>query len=293
MADFFHATFDSLYSEYVLCLCSHKDPEYFASGTGVIVGPGLAVTAKHVVEDYFKYFDNTEFIEGKFENRSRGSFSMFAVNPLTKAEWKIDMIYFISEKPDVAFLSMIPENDNAKNTINSFAKINLNPPKVGDFVFACGYIEKPENPDPPAVVFGDGTKRSLAYTRGAIKEVHLDFRDVARLNFPCFQTDARFDGGMSGGPVFNVKGEVIGLVCSSMPPWDADDNHVSYVTLLWPAMLITLPIPPANVSSPTRTPALHLAQQGFMNVLGSECCKLLNRENGVYKEIRFYYPPEK
>jgi hypothetical protein len=55
------------------------------------------------------------------------------------------------------------------------------------------------------------------------------------LQFPCFRTDARFDPGMSGGPVFNNStGHLCGVICSSMPGTTNDAGHLSYASSLWP-----------------------------------------------------------
>lgn len=41
---------------------------------------------------------------------------------------------------------------------------------------------------------------------------------------------------MSGGPVFNDDGEVCGIICSSLPADEECNEHISYVTTLWPLM---------------------------------------------------------
>ena len=47
---------------------------------------------------------------------------------------------------------------------------------------------------------------------GRVAEVFCEGRDTVLRNYPCFSIDARFDGGMSGGPVFSETGELSGLV---------------------------------------------------------------------------------
>jgi hypothetical protein len=43
---------------------------------------------------------------------------------------------------------------------------------------------------------------------------------------------------MSGGLVINEHSEVCGIVCGSLPAGPEDEEHVSYVTMLWPMMAI-------------------------------------------------------
>lgn len=80
---------------------------------------------------------------------------------------------------------------------------------------------------------------------GTVVEIHDERRDNFSITWPCFRVNARFDGGMSGGPVFNEAGELCGLVCACMPPGEPGGDHVSYVTSLWPMLAIELDATPS------------------------------------------------
>jgi hypothetical protein len=54
------------------------------------------------------------------------------------------------------------------------------------------------------------------------------------LPFPCFEVEARFDGGMSSGPVFDETGAVCGIICSGIDGAHESGAPVSYVTTIWP-----------------------------------------------------------
>jgi len=64
-------------------------------------------------------------------------------------------------------------------------------------------------------------KQNLSISQGAVLEVYREGRDTFRdldgrptgaLPTVCFETSARFDGGMSGGPVVDPDGTVCGIV---------------------------------------------------------------------------------
>ena len=59
------------------------------------------------------------------------------------------------------------------------------------------------------------------------------------LSFPCYEVNARFDHGMSGGIVVDESGALCGLICCSLPACNPEDYAVSRVKTLWP-MLRTL-----------------------------------------------------
>jgi len=65
------------------------------------------------------------------------------------------------------------------------------------------------------------------------------------LTFPCFEIRGRFDGGMSGGPVFNDAGHCCGVVCACADY--GDGQYVSYATTLWPALWTPLTFATPNI----------------------------------------------
>jgi hypothetical protein len=56
------------------------------------------------------------------------------------------------------------------------------------------------------------------------------------LPFPCFEIEARFDPGMSGGMVIDENGALCGLICASLQHGDPYAPPVSYVASLWPML---------------------------------------------------------
>jgi hypothetical protein len=99
-----------------------------------------------------------------------------------------------------------------------------------------------DEPDTPEIEYKSRT------TTGHVIDIHHELRDSAKLPFPCFQVNARFDGSMSGGPVFNSDGNLCGIVCSSIPADEEFSEHVSYVSTLWPMLGLTV-----QIEDPTNT----------------------------------------
>ncbi|MEQ4573688.1 MAG: serine protease [Gammaproteobacteria bacterium] len=102
-------------------------------------------------------------------------------------------------------------------------------PKVGDMVFAVGYPELGF-----AALDGDEIARYLREgmfgVYGKVTNLFPNGRDRTRPS-PVFEVEADWRPGMSGGPVFNQQGEVIGVVSYSLSPSD-DEPGRGYATCL-------------------------------------------------------------
>ena len=83
-------------------------------------------------------------------------------------------------------------------------------------------------------------EQKYAASQGRVCEVHLDRRDDFLVKFPCFQTDCKFVGGMSGGPVIESRnGTVVGVICSGFDGPE-EEPPISYVSLAGMSLLLTL-----------------------------------------------------
>jgi hypothetical protein len=123
-----------------------------------------------------------------------------------------------------------------------------------------------------------------------VKEIHFKKRDSSSLSFPCFQTNARFDSSMSGGPVFSQSGNLCGIICSSMPPFNESEEHVSYAACLWPLMGTIIDIDRYNHPHGLKYPLLELAQENILNTLNWEKVKIYLDDKQNVKNIGIDIP---
>jgi hypothetical protein len=194
-------------------------------------------------------------------------------SPLRYGIWEVDEA-FVSPLADIALLHLMPYNDAAAEYVLSGSQkqvlLNLFAPPVGERVVGLGFhsseAKRSKNPDGSNHI--DLNDKPTA-TVGEVREIHIERRDTVRLNFPCFRVNARFDGGMSGGPVFNDTGQMCGVICSSMPANEENEEHVSYAASLWPAMGILIRGHRGqNYPKDITYPLLDLAREGIIGALG-------------------------
>ena len=213
------------------------------------------------------------------------SFSMQALQVLGRgrgALWDVLRVW-LSPHTDAAFFSLTPRSDLAAKHSWRCPQLELLPPRQGERVVGFGYhsstITLIEDEKSITVEWYD----EPATTVGEVMEVHEQLRDSSRLRFPCFRTNARFDGGMSGGPVVNEDGMLCGLVCSALPASAAGEEDVSYAALLWPAMGTILDMPRSGFPADESYPALDLARDGFIDARGWEQVKLFPKSDGQFQ----------
>lgn len=110
-------------------------------------------------------------------------------------------------------------------------------PAEGENLVALGYPHmRLEGRVPARAAVSVEYERQLAVSSGIVRERHPESRDGAMITFPAVRVDSRFESGMSGGPVIDGAGRVIGLVSSSLPPDEEGSEWASYVCLIGPAL---------------------------------------------------------
>jgi hypothetical protein len=106
-------------------------------------------------------------------------------------------------------------------------------PKIGENLLIAGFRAS----DYEFKVFnGDKGEKLISYSgnvlacNGSVTNRFPAGRDTSMLPWPTLEVSCPSFGGMSGGPVFDSKGMLIGLLSSSY------DEGPSYISLIWPAL---------------------------------------------------------
>ena len=150
----------------------------------------------------------------------------------------------------------------------SAPRVNAFAPQVDERVAAFGYRRgRASASRNPAGGFHIDIDDEFMSSVGIVREIHEWRRDQVMLPFPCYQVGARFDAGMSGGPVFDEYGSLCGLVCDSIEGSHQSGEAISFVTTLWP--LFTLLIDADRGHNYPRGlvyPAIELARDGQIHI---------------------------
>ena len=178
----------------------------------------------------------------------------------------------------------MPKNLNAFNHKWKKLETNLLPPPVGSRVVGFGYRE-PEPCGLESLIRGEIWKCTPTTTGGEVVEVFDLKRDKVKLRWPCFQTNARFDGSMSGGPIFNEHAQFCGLICSTYPPNEEWEEHASFVSSLWPSMADSIDAERDDLPKDALYPVLDLAKHGFIHAEGWENIEIVWNSDGNPKSV--------
>jgi hypothetical protein len=217
-------------------------------GTGFSISPhGLMLTARHVVDEALDLghwstgqpfaYDEEWWLGALYVRRPLPGedVEMFGgLLPAHKVHVHGDL--------DMAVISLnlplhVPSGERLRMR---HLRLGIGLPKVGLPCYGLGYHSMKSTMK--STLFTLNTKTVVDYfqhysaTRGTVEELHFPRRDNWLLPFPCFRTSARFDPGMSGGPIMDSAGSVIGMICSSQNTQEED--YISYASLIGPALLI-------------------------------------------------------
>jgi hypothetical protein len=193
-------------------------------GSGVMVAPGVALAAKHVVEP-------------KIEAIMRGGagFMCTAIASSGLIIWQPRHLALV-DNTDLALLTL--ECASPLPEVFRNATISTRLPKVGERIFIAGvrheFETEGELPD---------LNMRMMVAVGTVTVRYEQGRDRVMYPWPILEVDCHALHGMSGGPAFDERGFLIGLLSAST---DAEPPGPAFVSLLWPALTtrVTPPWPP-------------------------------------------------
>ncbi|MGO7133465.1 serine protease [Rhizobium leguminosarum] len=163
--------------------------------------------------------------------------------PAVQVENPMDFTGKKERRPyDVAFIGS-PAQPPAEMIRNLPLRSRPTSPRVGELVVAVGFPEI-ELAHGPLAELPVAITEGMFAAYGRVSKLHPSGRDRASPT-PVFEVEANWPSGMSGGPVINAAGEVIGLVSRSIAPADGEELGVAWATWLagavapsmWPSSL--------------------------------------------------------
>lgn len=203
-------------------------------GSGVLVGPGLGLAARHVFDPYW-------------DEMAQGLAVPYAISVMPEGLliWKLHQL--LAGDSDVAILRLDLCSPLPKGGLQ-LASLTTRTPSVGESVMFVGTRNK------GATTLETPSHIDVRVGVGEVVEVHASGRDRVMLPGPCIGVKCLTMGGMSGGPVFDSFGNLVGTLTSSFE----DEQGPSYASLWWPASGFEIGTiwPPGITDLPTNLLAL-------------------------------------
>jgi Trypsin-like peptidase domain len=259
---------DSPISEFALrVVVELPDWQLYVVGTATLICGHLAITARHVLEHVIRTFG----IKAKSSTHAEiDNYELKLYQVMPGPVYRIWRVYTAWPcATDIAFLHLGLDRTTLpdEQIIWKQPRLRVIPPPAGQKVIAFGYRESKIN-----VREGDGQHHIELNDRpttsiGTVRRVYPSARDAVMLPFPCFEIEARFDPGMSGGMVIDEAGSLCGLICASLQQNEPGAPPISYVASLWPMLSTVISVDrgeryPRGVSYPV----INLARDNLIAV---------------------------
>lgn len=199
-----------LYDSIAPIVVVKEDGQHSAEGTAfclAIIANGEVVfaTAHHVIR---QLIDDPEMVAFLLLPKD------LTAEPRMLASLPIRSISYAETNNDVALLMVNVVDGGLAVTDLKWLPLAFGEPQVGKYCVGVGYPQTQ----------GD-VSYDMKASRGVIEKIHPNKRDSSLSTFPSFRTNAPYRGAMSGGPIIDEDGSVIGIIAHST---EADDP--SFVT---------------------------------------------------------------
>lgn len=251
----------------ILLHISFTDKEtHSVLGSAVLVASLTALSATHVIEPYLKSIMNGDMFCTCFGITSEGM-----------QAWRVKKISMVPGT-DLMILGLEIASELPENNLFYQSVITTRLPKIGESLLLTGFRAGenmfPVN-DPPGAEWSG----NVFVSKGIVTQHYLEGRDKSMIPFAVLEVSTAALGGMSGGPVYDENGLLVGLVCSSLET--SPGEGVSYVSLLWQA--ITIRFEPSFTITGLKSPTslLEMNKVGLCAIDRPEVIEAIYEDDGT------------
>jgi hypothetical protein len=203
----------------LLTVSFRDDVGHHTYGSAIMVAPGIALAAAHVIrhEDYYESFQ-------------RGNASAVCMGFARDGGqlWDVHRITLIDDT-DLAILGLKLRSAIPSSGTFSTAHMTTRMPAVGEELLLCGFSADALTQPRAAQIAVTGDFR---FARGEVLDVFQGGADRVMVRGPSLAMDCDAAGGMSGGPVFDARGYLLGIISTSIAGMSA-----TIVSHAWPALV--------------------------------------------------------
>jgi hypothetical protein len=200
---------------------NHSKNTFGIEGSAVMVAPGVALSAKHVFERHIDEF-----------NSWNESALAIGLHKEGLQIWHLTKLKFVTNS-DIAILTLELASELPEDKSFNHAEISTRLPKLDEELLITGYRTWNSNPTSIKINSNELMKSvgNVYAINGTVTNRYPSGRDNHMLSWPSLEVNCPSIGGMSGGPVFDTNGLLIGLLCSSF------ESGPSYISLIWPSLV--------------------------------------------------------
>lgn len=211
----------------IIAVATMTDQGITVVGSGVMIGPGLMLTASHVLDEFPQEGTGPvclTFLPGAVRawlpcgRTTATGASSFAPNR--------------SKVSDLTLVSCGLNSEAHEEFPLVLAPVQLALPLIGERLWAFGYRH--------GDILDGAALLTPLVTSGVVTGCYPQGRGE-RMPSTCIEVEMDAMGGMSGGPVVNDDGWLVGIVSSSF------EGGPTYVTLVWDAIRLSVGGAPTNL----------------------------------------------
>jgi hypothetical protein len=203
----------------VLAVAFPRDGDSNVIGSAVLIAPGVALGAMHVFDH-----EKNDVIQGAVGAMCYG------LDDGRADLWRIENVVGAAHgKSDLAVYALVLASEMPPDRTLTHAIISTRTPAVGERVTIIGFRSNETKGDAALV------DMQLRGCTGTVVKINPLLRDASGMPYPCIELDCDTLGGMSGGPVFDSRGHLVGLLSRGM------NGGPSWISMLWPVFGWSVP----------------------------------------------------